>query len=50
MAGFGALTGVLGQRAEQRTQGTADFAEVLPEVKAFFARMVPPGGALPTKR
>ena len=28
----------------------ADAAEVSPEVKAFFARMVRPGGALPPKR
>ena len=37
-------------RAKLRAQGTGDAAEVSPEVKAFFARMMRPGGALTPKR
>ena len=34
----------------RHAQPPADAAEVSPEVQAFFARMVRPGGALPPKR
>jgi hypothetical protein len=38
------------QLSAERAAPDTDAAEVSPEVKAFFARMVRPGGALPPKR
>jgi hypothetical protein len=38
------------QKLEQAERGMDDGREVSPEVKAFFARMIRPGGSLPPEK